>query len=147
MTVGSAERTEGVHPINGVKRGGDAGVVAGRGESAGHPERRPEDTTENLGPEVKNLIETGGERGFVTYDELNKALPDDRVSPEKLDAVLQKRVKSATQEGAKDEAGFEPPLRSASSKDPGSGNPRRPPARRRSTIPSGFTSPGWAGSH
>jgi RNA polymerase primary sigma factor len=46
--------------------------------------------TDSLGAEVRNLIEKGKERGFVTYDELNRVLPDDLVSPDKLDAVLQK---------------------------------------------------------
>src|SRR5258706_13380716 len=44
---------------------------------------------EKLSTEVKNLIEEGKRRGFVTYDELNKVLPDDMVSPEKLDTILQ----------------------------------------------------------
>src|SRR5204862_1557147 len=73
------------------------------------------DVADNLGPEVKALIEKGKERGFVTYDELNKVLPEDMVSPEKLDAVLQKMddlgvemVESAEGEGGKDEAGVEP---------------------------------------
>ena len=69
---------------------------------------------DDLGPEVKKLIERAKERGFVTYDELNKVLPDDMVSPDKLDAVLQKMddlgielVESSDEEG-KDEAGAEP---------------------------------------
>jgi RNA polymerase primary sigma factor len=44
---------------------------------------------DKLSPEVRNLIEEGKKRGFVTYDELNKVLPDDMVSPEKLDMILQ----------------------------------------------------------
>ncbi len=44
---------------------------------------------EKLSPEVRTLVEEGKKRGFVTYDELNKVLPDDMTSPEKLDAVLQ----------------------------------------------------------
>src|SRR6185436_7524737 len=47
------------------------------------------DAAEKLSPEVKNLIEEGKKRGFVTYDELNKVLPDDMVSPDKLDTILQ----------------------------------------------------------
>src|SRR5205814_203108 len=49
-----------------------------------------DESGENIGPELKSLIEEGKERGYVTYDELNKVLPDDLVSPEKLDAVLRK---------------------------------------------------------
>ncbi|HVE42674.1 MAG TPA: sigma-70 family RNA polymerase sigma factor [Planctomycetota bacterium] len=39
---------------------------------------------------MQALFEIGKERGFVTYDELNAVLPDDTVSPDKLDRVLQK---------------------------------------------------------
>ncbi len=45
--------------------------------------------SDKLSPEVRTLVEEGKKKGFVTYDELNKVLPDDMVSPEKLDAVLQ----------------------------------------------------------
>ncbi|MFN3485897.1 MAG: RNA polymerase sigma factor region1.1 domain-containing protein, partial [Planctomycetota bacterium] len=48
-----------------------------------------DDMNEKLSPEVRNLIEEGKKRGFVTYDELNKVLPDDMVSPDKLDMILQ----------------------------------------------------------
>src|SRR5882672_11268913 len=50
----------------------------------------PDAAVQNLSPELKALIDEGKERGFVTYDELNKVLPDDVVSPEKLDLILQK---------------------------------------------------------
>src|SRR5689334_11257057 len=73
------------------------------------------DAAEKLSPEVKNLIEEGKKRGFVTYDELNKVLPDDMVSPEKLDTILQmmddlgiEMVETAAEGGEKSEAGFEP---------------------------------------
>ena len=44
---------------------------------------------EKLSPEVKTLIEEAKKKGSVTYDELNKVLPDDTVSPEKLDSIFQ----------------------------------------------------------
>ncbi len=44
---------------------------------------------EKLSPEVRTLIEEGRKKGFITYDELNKVLPDDMVSPDKLDMILQ----------------------------------------------------------
>jgi RNA polymerase primary sigma factor len=44
---------------------------------------------DGLRPEVKSLIEQGKRRGFLTYDELNKVLPEDAFAPEKLDQVLQ----------------------------------------------------------
>ncbi len=43
---------------------------------------------EKLSPEVRTLIEEGKKKGYLTYDELNKVLPDDLVSPEKLDSIL-----------------------------------------------------------
>jgi RNA polymerase primary sigma factor len=73
------------------------------------------DAAEKLSTEVKNLIEEGKKRGFVTYDELNKVLPDDMVSPDKLDTILQmmddlgiEMVETAAEGGEKSEAGFEP---------------------------------------
>ncbi len=38
--------------------------------------------------EIQQLIQVGKERGFLTYEEVNDALPDDLVSPEQLDDVL-----------------------------------------------------------
>ena len=43
-----------------------------------------------LSPEVEKLIEEGKKKGSLTYDELNNVLPEDMVSPEVLDQVLQK---------------------------------------------------------
>ena len=37
---------------------------------------------------VKKLLETGKERGFVTYDDLNKALPPDDVSSEQIEDTM-----------------------------------------------------------
>ena len=38
--------------------------------------------------ELKTLIARGKEQGFLTYDEVNKYLPDEDISPEKLDDLL-----------------------------------------------------------
>ncbi len=64
---------------------------------------------EKLSSEVRTLIEEGKKRGFVTYDELNKVLPEDMVSPEKLDMILQmmdelgiEMVETTAQEGEKE---------------------------------------------
>ena len=35
---------------------------------------------DTLGAELKKLVQKGKERGYVTYDELNAALPPDEVS-------------------------------------------------------------------
>ncbi|OGQ17348.1 MAG: RNA polymerase sigma factor RpoD [Deltaproteobacteria bacterium RIFCSPHIGHO2_02_FULL_40_11] len=38
--------------------------------------------------EVKQLIEMGQERGFLTYQEINKVLPKNIISPEKIDEIM-----------------------------------------------------------
>jgi RNA polymerase primary sigma factor len=38
--------------------------------------------------EVKDLIEAGREKGFVTFDEINEALPQETVSPDQIDDVM-----------------------------------------------------------
>jgi len=37
---------------------------------------------------IKLLVEQGRERGFLTYEQLNDLLPEDTVSPEKIDRIL-----------------------------------------------------------
>src|SRR5689334_15048549 len=39
---------------------------------------------------VRILLELGTSRGFLTYEELNEKLPDEVVSPDKLDSLLMK---------------------------------------------------------
>ena len=41
-----------------------------------------------LGDEVKEIIERGLQKGFLTYEEMNSLLPDDAVSPEYIDEIL-----------------------------------------------------------
>jgi RNA polymerase primary sigma factor len=95
---------------------GGAAAPAG-GEASGLPDagKGLGPAGERLSPEVRNLIEDGKKRGFVTYDELNKVLPDDLVSPEKLDAILQimddlgiEMVETAATEKEAPSSGFEP---------------------------------------
>ncbi len=38
--------------------------------------------------EMRALVEEGKRKGFLSYDEVNKILPDDAVVPEKLDSIL-----------------------------------------------------------
>ncbi len=40
--------------------------------------------------EVTKLIDKGKKRGYITYDEVNELLPDEHVSPEKIDEILSK---------------------------------------------------------
>src|SRR5262249_18918455 len=37
---------------------------------------------------LKALIESGKEKGFLTYDQVNDFLPDDDTNPEKIDQIL-----------------------------------------------------------
>jgi len=43
---------------------------------------------DTLGANVKKMVKLGKERGFVTYDELNKALPPDQVSSEQIEDTM-----------------------------------------------------------
>ncbi len=43
---------------------------------------------DTLGANVKKMIKLGKERGFVTYDELNEALPPDQVSSEQIEDTM-----------------------------------------------------------
>ena len=41
-----------------------------------------------LHPTIKDLIQFGTDRGWVSFEELNTAVPDEYVDPEKMDALL-----------------------------------------------------------
>src|SRR5687767_15973856 len=43
---------------------------------------------EEAAARVNTLIDLGKSRGFLTYEELNEKLPDEVVSPDKLDSLL-----------------------------------------------------------
>jgi len=43
---------------------------------------------DSLGAQVKKMIKLGKERGFVTYDELNEALPPNQVSSEQIEDTM-----------------------------------------------------------
>ncbi len=45
-------------------------------------------TPGTLDDSLKLLVERGKEKGFVTYEELNDLLPEDAVSPDKIDKIL-----------------------------------------------------------
>jgi RNA polymerase primary sigma factor len=51
----------------------------------GSSKRAQTKTTEQ---QIKTLIEKGGEKGFLTYDEMNKGLSEETVSPARLDRML-----------------------------------------------------------
>src|SRR5664279_1252713 len=43
---------------------------------------------DSLGAELKKLVQKGKERGYITYDELNSALPPDEVSSEQIEDTM-----------------------------------------------------------
>src|SRR6266487_3178912 len=43
---------------------------------------------EEVDNRVNHLLEMGTSRGYLTYEELNEKLPDEVVSPDKLDSLL-----------------------------------------------------------
>ena len=45
---------------------------------------------ERVDGEIEKLIERGKKRGYITYDEVNDLLPDEIISPEKIDEILAK---------------------------------------------------------
>ncbi len=57
-----------------------------QGEAQGEGNDAP--LLDSLGAEVKKMIALGKERGFVTYDELNAALPLDQVSSEQIEDTM-----------------------------------------------------------
>jgi len=55
--------------------------------------KTPDDKTDSplidsLGAEIKKMIASGKEKGYVTYDELNEALPPDQVSSEQIEDTM-----------------------------------------------------------
>ncbi len=45
-------------------------------------------STDNFDSDVKLLIEEGRKKGYLSYEEINRVLPDDLVSADKMDALL-----------------------------------------------------------
>src|SRR2546423_3072079 len=43
---------------------------------------------EKIEDSLKALLESGKEKGFLTYDQVNDYLPDDDTNPEKIDQIL-----------------------------------------------------------
>jgi len=42
----------------------------------------------SMGREMRALVEKGKQRGFLTYEEMNEELPDENLSPDRLDSLL-----------------------------------------------------------
>ena len=45
-------------------------------------------SSDEVNEQIRGLIKMGRDRGYITYDEMNDALPGDVVSPERLDQIL-----------------------------------------------------------
>src|SRR5437899_12836449 len=43
---------------------------------------------EKIDDGLKALLDSGKEKGFLTYDQVNDQLPDDDTNPEKIDQIL-----------------------------------------------------------
>src|SRR3546814_15981460 len=43
---------------------------------------------DNINTAVKNLIKKGKERGYLTYDEVNAALPQEEMSSEQIEDIM-----------------------------------------------------------
>ncbi len=52
------------------------------------PRRKSSYNPAKASPALRALIEKGQSKGFLTYEELNDALPDDSVSPDRIDQIL-----------------------------------------------------------
>ena len=51
---------------------------------------KPEDLMDKVDEGVKTLIEHGKQQGYLTYEEMNDLLPDETISPDKIDEILTK---------------------------------------------------------
>ena len=88
---------------------------------------------DNINQAVKNLIKKGKERGFLTYDEVNAALPQEEMSSEQIEDIMsalnEKGVNVVENEDDSDkdddtDASREVSPRRRSSATPTPGNPR-----------------------
>ncbi|MHC4890032.1 MAG: RNA polymerase sigma factor region1.1 domain-containing protein [Planctomycetota bacterium] len=57
-------------------------------KSANSDESSASAKTKDAEKQIKTLIEKGGKKGFLTYEEMNKQLPEEAVSPARLDSLL-----------------------------------------------------------
>jgi RNA polymerase primary sigma factor len=84
----------GDHGSNGVKSRNVAGRDRGRDGKGRSPARARDGSRRSDGPrsreskEVQQLIDLGRSKGFLTYEEVNDALPQDVVAPDQIDDVI-----------------------------------------------------------
>src|SRR3984893_4337628 len=64
------------------KSSSSAGIPEGREDAAEAP------LLDAIAATIKKMVARGKERGYVTYDELNAALPPDQVSSEQIEDTM-----------------------------------------------------------
>jgi len=62
--------------------------TADQGEATETREESPDTLVRDDSAQIKALVKRGKERGFVTYDDLNAALPSDQVSSEQIEDTM-----------------------------------------------------------
>jgi len=80
---------------------------------------------DSLGASVKKMVALGKERGYVTYDELNEALPPDEVSSEQIEdtmAMLSERGINVVENEEKEDTSAEKPAEEAEGTTSAAGN-------------------------
>ena len=70
------------------KKAGKAGKAGKPEVKAGEEDVRLEVNREERQAKIRELVKLAQEQGFVTYDDVNEAIPETVVSPEEFDALL-----------------------------------------------------------
>ena len=63
-------------------------ATANTEETATREETSDGPLMDTMGIAVKRMLQRGKERGYITYDELNQALPPDQMSSEQIEDVM-----------------------------------------------------------
>ena len=78
----------GAGPANGASGGGGGGAQGGAETAEARDEQVEGALLDAMGAAIKKLIARGKERGYVTVDELNAALPSEQVSSEMIEDTM-----------------------------------------------------------
>ena len=103
--------------------------ASGAPDSARGTERRRGARSDDGDTEVDALISLGKSKGFLTYDEVNDALPDDDVGADQMDRVLS-RLDSEDIEVVSNRAEADAPPRAAADSEPPPSSTRKGAAKR-----------------
>jgi RNA polymerase primary sigma factor len=84
-----AAHKKAVAPGKGAAKGGQkAGKAAGEDGEEGREEQTDQPLIDSSQATVKKMLARAKERGYITYDELNKVLPPDQVSSEQIEDTM-----------------------------------------------------------